>query len=308
MFQILNKTLKKNFMILMIFSNVVLGFTALYISSRNMYQQYVNLIDQEVNLSGVNASLYMNSVAQSAMNFISNESLLTHVESDEYHFYPNTSLNQLKDRTNSLGVALYTKNPLNIKRTSNIGEFGFLSLTDLMNDPDIRTFIEGDDESYTSFRTTEINHSYGNENYPKSNGIISFLLKIPTNDYIGLLVVDISPEVFLLNFKYESLENTNNYIKTNEDIYFKAPLRNDDQGFIISSLTYNYYLNLSHDATLIVSISLMPVIIHIIILFLSILTIQIIFLFLTFYLSSRVADGITTRLDKLSARMKKNPL
>lgn len=303
MFKKLNNRLKWSLRLMMFIMIFFVCFIAGIITHNNMYQNFMRITQQDIQLAHNNIELYMDLVFNAADAFVHDDEVHNLIDSNDFYTFPIHKMNLLRDQTNAMGTTLYVENTHNVKRSSNIGQFGFVSWNQLSSISTVENFIMQDQISYISYRTQMIHNAYGTNNYPSSSGVITHIHKIQTaQGNRGYLTIDINPDNIMGFYNHTWPDDIISYIKDSSGTVFKYPTgitinhfsnivietAIDDQALLITVIpAWNYYSDLS-------------------VLLLSLVILSTIFIILSVKLSTHIAYTITRKLEYLQTRMNHN--
>ena len=190
-------------MLLMVIVFVLLLSSISYgVIVRNMYNSQVNRTHQNVQSCLDSGHSYISTVMGFVKNASLNQRLIDVVRGDVSDI--STSLNSLCNHSVKIdGVILYGYNGY-VAYSAGVGSPS--TLEELLENRDIRSFVESDEDGFVSVRTEAVAQVYNYNRYDHRKGIVSCIQKVYSGDEdIGLLVADILPEtISSLKFNCQS--------------------------------------------------------------------------------------------------------
>ncbi len=251
--------------------------------------------------------LYINSVSASTYNLSQNGALIAQLREGS-----DTSLTSLLDNTCNYslkmnGVCAYSLNG-KVYTSSGISEVP--ALEELQKNEGISSFLEGDEEDFTSFRTECVADIYNNVSYPDEMGVITCCRKVESEgETVGYIFADILPSnLYDLLLEREQFGDAVAFISFGGEYFgYSGNAAHSD---LLTGGHSGYFKYEAGDApfSLTVFEDAAPYRRQLAVLIGILLAVSAVLAVAVHFAAMGIAKGVTRRLDRLTAKMKAQEL
>ncbi|MDF2699001.1 MAG: hypothetical protein K0Q49_557 [Haloplasmataceae bacterium] len=320
MFFQLRKKIISHIVISSILFTVIISIVSFTYVSISIYKNFKYSANENIEQSIKNSSFSINATKNSTILIIEDQNFIESLGSFDYNPKINPILNTLKNTSYGiLGVTIYTNNNY-IYSTSSISSY--LTFNEIKENIEIANFINSDETTYLSIRTSHIADLYYHVKYDEQYGMITYIVKIidQNNQIQGYLFVDINPSFIYNNFfsynRYENFQNVETYILAQDGHYLKSEKNSEVNTKYLNLVDKNEsrisidgkYLIISkdfsiEDSSIITLIPLKSYYYDILLIAIVLTIISIILSFIAKIIAIKIADSIANPLSDLLSKM-----